>query len=45
MVPFVQLIGIFDEKEYDKRFKLAEERLTNIVFDDNTGKSEEYNKS
>ena len=44
MVPFVQLIGIFDEKEYDKMFKLAEERLTNIVFDDNTGKSEEYNK-
>ena len=44
LVPFVQLIGIFDEKEYEKMFDLADERFTNIVFDDDTGRSESYDQ-
>ena len=47
LVPFVQLIGIFDEKEYEKMFNLGKERFTNIVFDDAPGndpRSESYDQ-
>ena len=36
MVPFVQLIGLFDEKEYQKMFAMAEDRVT-LHWDDASG--------
>ena len=44
LVPFVQLIGLFDEEEYEKMFKTAGKSAT-VVFDDNIGnQSAEYDK-
>ena len=43
LIPFVQLIGLFDEKEYEKMFKTAE-KTVNVVFDEGDQKSEEYDE-
>ena len=43
LVPFVQLIGLFDEKEYTRMFKTAD-KAVNVVFDEGGQKSDEYDK-
>ena len=44
LVPFVQLIGLFDEKEYEKMFKIGTDERVPVVFDDKGGPSQEYDR-
>ena len=44
LVPFVQLIGLFDDEEYRKMFELASSERVSVVFDDGTSKSAAYNE-
>ena len=45
MVPFVQLIGLFDEKEYNKMFRMGKEgNRVSVVFDDDTRPSAAYDE-
>ena len=44
MVPFVQLIGVFDEEAYDELFRMHKMKRASVVFDDGTKKSEEYDR-
>tara|TARA_Y100000310_G_scaffold91629_1_gene89047 strand:+ start:5437 stop:12552 length:7116 start_codon:yes stop_codon:yes gene_type:complete len=45
MVPFVQLIGIFDEKEYTRMFKMIADDKVEVTFDDGSRKSASYNQT
>ena len=45
LVPFVQLIALFDEEEYKQMFKFANEDRVSVVFDEaSEGKSAAYNE-
>ena len=45
LVPFVQLIGLFDEEEYNKMFKFANDKRTSVVFEDSSiVKTDAYNE-
>ena len=43
LVPFVQLIGLFDVEEYKKMFKSITDERVPVTFDDGTVGSESYN--
>ena len=45
MVPFVQLIGIFDAKEYTRMFKMIADDKVEVTFDDGSRKSASYNQT
>ena len=45
LVPFVQLIAVFDEEEYQKMFKFATDDRVSVVFDTAPqGKTAGYNE-
>ena len=45
LVPFVQLIALFDEEEYEKMFRFANEERVSVVFDEAPeGKTAAYNE-
>ena len=45
LVPFVQLIGLFDVEEYKKMFKSITDERVPVTFDDGTVGSESYNET